>query len=245
MATNSNAISQHGGRFPTTRWSLLAAAGGSSAEAGAALEFLCRAYWLPVYVYVRRSGRTPHDAEDLSQEFFSALLEWDYSRFAPEYGTFRSYLLKVLKRFLHKDWRKQNAWKRGGRHTIVPIDREEGEAWLDNLGDDQASPDEAFDKQWASELLDRAYSELEQAYRKMGKQDAFRKMIPMLTGNQDRGLFAELGKELGIGEAGARMAVFRMRKRYGQIVREEIGELVNNPHDVEKELQHFFAALRS
>ena len=141
--------------------------------------------------------------------------------------------------------RKQNAWKRGGRHTIVPIDREAGEAWLDTLGDDQASPDEAFDRQWASELLDRAYSELEQVYRKLGKQDAFRKMIPMLTGNQDRGVFAELGEQLGIGEAGARMAVFRMRKRYGQIVRAEISDLVNNPDDVEKELQHFFAALRS
>jgi RNA polymerase sigma factor (sigma-70 family) len=245
MARTSKAISQHGGRFPTTRWSLLAAAAGSSSEADPALELLCRAYWLPVYVYIRRFGRSPHDAEDLSQEFFTALSQWDYNRFAPEEGTFRSYVLKVLKRFLVEDWRKQKAWKRGGRHMIVPIDREAGEGWLDALGDDQLSPDEAFDKQWASSLLDRAYLELERVYRKMGKQEDFAKLVPMLSGNQDRGGFAELGEQLGIGEAGARMAVFRMRKRYGQIVRDEIAQIVQDPDDVEKELEHFFAALRS
>lgn len=246
MPRSSGTISQRGGYFPTTRWSLLAAAGGSSSEAGPALESLCGAYWPPVYVYIRRSGRSPYDAEDLSQEFFSNLVsQWDYNRFAPGQGTFRSFVLKTLKRFLVEDWRKQTAWKRGGRHTIVPIDREAGEAWLDNLGDHQPSPDEAFDRQWASALLDRAYLELEQVYRKMGKQEDFTKLVPMLSGNQDRGVFAELGRQLGIGEAGARMAVFRIRKRYGQIVRDEIAQTVRNPEEVEEELENFFAALRS
>jgi DNA-directed RNA polymerase specialized sigma24 family protein len=233
-------------RFPATRWSLLAAAGGSPSEARAALEVLCQAYWLPVYAYIRRKGNSPHDSEDLSQQFFADLfLRWEFGRFLEESGHFRSYVLGALKRFLAKDYRKRTAWKRGGRETFVTVDREAGESWLENLGDEAAGPDKLFDKHWAYSVLERARIALEETYRKEGKAGNFEVLAAFLGGVEEVGAYAAAAERLEMSEAGARMAVFRMRKRYRQFVKEEIEQTVQVRDEVEPELEHLFAILRS
>ena len=233
-------------QFPPTRWSLLAAAGGSPSEARAALEVLCQAYWLPVYAYTRRSGKTPQDAEDLTQQFFADLfLKWEHGDFQQERGRFRSYVLGALKRFLAGESRKRATWKRGGRHTLVSIDRQAGESWVESLADGDAGPDVLFDKHWASSLLERAHAAMEETYRKEGKGANFEVLAPLLGGVESPDAYATLADALGVSEAGARMAVFRMRKRYRQLVREEIEQTVQDRNEVEPELEHLFAILRS
>lgn len=233
-------------RFPATRWSLLAAAGGSPSEARAALEVLCQAYWLPVYAYVRRCGNAAHDAEDLTQQFFADLFaQWEFGRFEEEHGRFRSYVLGALKRFLAKDYRKRTAWKRGGRHTIVAIDRETGEAWMESVADQGSGPDLVFDKHWAWSVLERARVALAEIYCKEGKSEQHEVLSSFLGGADSPGGYAAAAEQLGISEAATRMSVFRMRKRYRQFVREEIEQTVQSRDEAERELEHLFAILRS
>src|SRR5688500_10658487 len=147
-----------GEQFNTTHWSVVLLAGKSEdSKAQAALEQLCRSYWYPLYAYVRRKGHSPHDAQDLTQDFFARLLEKNYIQLAaPERGRFRSFLLKSLNNFLVNEWVRNNAQKRGGGRTLVSLDEEDAERIYQQEPVNGLAAESLYDKRWAMTLLERA-----------------------------------------------------------------------------------------
>ncbi|MCU0792689.1 MAG: sigma-70 family RNA polymerase sigma factor [Opitutaceae bacterium] len=230
-------------RFATTRWSIIAAAcHGPTLAADAALEALCRAYWYPLYAYVRRTGHAPADAQDLTQAFFTRLLEKSWLRDAlPERGRFRSFLLMALKRFLAKEWRRENARKRGGALTFVPLDAAEAEsryAIEPSLG-----PDEMFERRWALTLLDRGFAVLAEEYASEGRSDEFERLRSHLTARRDEIDYDATASSLGLSPGAARVAVHRLRKRFREVIRHEIAETVADEAALADELRHFVQVL--
>ena len=235
--------SAQNGRFPRTRWSVVLAAGGagSTQEEAAALETLCGRYWLPVYVAVRSWGRSPEDAEDLTQAFFASLIERSaLDGTAPEKGRFRSFVLKSLKNYLTNDWRDRTRQKRGGGQAVVSIDRDLGEERFEGATTKEMEPDRIFERQWATELLERTMQQLEALCRKEGKTPQFELLRPHLAGSEASGAYAGIAAELNISEAGARMAMFRMRDRFRRLLREEIAETVDAESSVDEEIRYLF-----
>ena len=231
------------GRFPATRWSVVLAVGGDGTrEAHVALEALCGRYWLPVYVKIRASGRGPQDAEDLTQDFFARLLQGAVVEQArPERGRFRTFLLTALDRFLVDDWRERTALKRGGGQVPLSIDRELGEQRFELLGESREAPDRLFDRQWATELLGRTFRQLEEICRSEGRTAQFAVMRRHLAGRMEAGEYQEIARELGVSEGAARSVMFRLRKRFRRLLREEIAETVGDEESVEDEIQHLFS----
>ena len=232
------------GLFPRTRWSVVLAAAGSSPAQSEALELLCHAYWYPLYAYARRCGQSPHDAQDLTQEFFRLLLEkcWlaDADR---EKGRLRTFLITALKHFMAKEWRRATAQRRGGDQAPVPLDTAIAES---RFAADPASglgAEAAFDRQWALTLLDLTLRRLEQEFAavdKTGEFDALKSCLTAARGTLD---YAALAGRLGASEGAARVAVHRLRKRFREIYREEIAHTLPDDGDLESELRHLAAAL--
>lgn len=242
-ASRSEGDSGSGG-FPLTRWTLVAAAGGSqSQDAGAALQDLCQLYWPPVYAFVRSWGRSRQEAEDLTQAFFASLLERDAIALAdPERGRFRTFLLACLKNFLRNERRSEGAQKRGGGHQPVSLDAEQGDSWLSSGETTTDSPDRIFERQWASALLRQVFARLEAHYRKEDKAGLFEALSPLLGGVEERGIYRDLATQLGMTVDATRMAVFRMRNRFRDLLREEISETVNSEAEVNDEIDALFRA---
>jgi RNA polymerase sigma-70 factor (ECF subfamily) len=231
------------GAFPRTRWSMVLAAGGegSTEEAASALEILCRRYWLPVYVTARSWGRSAEDAEDLTQTFFMTLIRRSaLGRTSPEQGRFRSFLLKSLKNFLINDWRDRNRQKRGGGEPVISIDRDLGEERFEGIAGREMEPDRLFERQWATELLERTMRQLERLCREEGKERLFELLRPHLAGTEREGAYRTIAGELGISESGVRMAMFRMRERFRRLLHEEIRETVDDEASVEDEIRYLF-----
>jgi RNA polymerase sigma-70 factor (ECF subfamily) len=230
--------------FPNTRWSMvLAARQQFSPESAAALEAICRAYWYPLYAYVRRTGQSPHDAQDLTQEFFSRLLEKRWLDSAdPHKGKLRTFLIVALKNFLNKEWRHASAQKRGGGQAAVQIDTVFAES---RLAVDTASlaPDEAFDQQWALTLLDLTVSRLRAEFVAAGKPAEFEALKSCLMAGRGAIEYAAVAEQLGINEGAARVAVHRLRKRFREIYREEISETLADGADLDAELRYLAGAL--
>jgi RNA polymerase sigma-70 factor (ECF subfamily) len=231
--------------FVTTHWSVIRTAGqGPSAEADAALERLCRTYWWPLYAFVRRRGHEPHDAQDLTQEFFARLLAKDFLRGVDRSkGKFRSFLLAALEHFLANEWRRAGAQKRGGGVTFISLDDTKTENRYEQLASSARSPERIFEQQWAMTLLEQAVSRLREEFVGAGKEALFGEIRIFLTGDKRVGRYAELASKLQTSEAAVKMAVSRMRQRYGELLREEIANTVSNPAEVDEELRAVFAAL--
>ena len=230
-----------GGVFATTHWSLIARAV-DPAHAEAALEELCRVYWYPLYAYVRRLGRSPQDAEDLTQSFFARLLEKDYLAAAErEKGKFRSFLLVAFKRFLANEWDREHALKRGGFQSFLSIDQAAAESrWTAEPRHDGA-PDLHFERQWARTLLDQVLARVEREYVETERGALFAHIRPCLARGDAPRPYAEIAAGLGLTEAAFKMAVQRLRARYRQILREEIGKTVLRPEDIDAEIRELFA----
>lgn len=230
--------------FPNTRWSVvLAARQQFSPESAAALEMICRAYWHPLYVYVRRTGQAPHDAQDLTQEFFSRLLEKRWLDSAdPHKGKLRTFLMVALKNFLNKEWRHASAQKRGGGRAPAQIDTAFAES---RLAADTANlaPDEAFDQQWALTLLDLTIARLRGEFVAAGKSAEFDTLKSCLMAGRGAIDYAAVAKQLAASEAAARVAVHRLRKRFREIYREEISQTLADGGDLDAELHHLASAL--
>jgi RNA polymerase sigma factor (sigma-70 family) len=231
--------------FATTRWSLVLAAGGVNGDQAAdALEKLCRAYWHPLYVYVRRRGYAPEDAQDLTQEFFHRLLaRGDIAVANPEKGRFRSYLLGALKHFLSDERDKAGAAKRGGGAVIFSLDTEDVEA---RFAHDLASiepPDREFDRRWATAILDQAMARLQTEFSGAGKAVVFQVLKPYLSATPEAGDYETIAQRLEMSSGAVAVTVYRLRQRYGELVRGEIAETVASPGEVEEELRELFAAL--
>jgi RNA polymerase sigma factor (sigma-70 family) len=231
--------------FLTTHWSVVLTAGqGSTTEADAALERLCRAYWWPLYAFVRRRGYAAHDAQDLTQEFFARLLAKDFLRSVDRSkGKFRSFLLAALEHFLAKEWRRANAQKRGGGFTFVSINDETAEQPYLQISSQEHSPEKTFEQQWATTLLNQTTTRLRQEFVESGKEELFEAIKVFLTGEKKESSYAELAAKLGTTEAALKMAVSRMRQRYRELLRAEIANTVSSPEEVEAELRAVIAAL--
>lgn len=230
--------------FDTTRWSLIVQARGEGALARAALETLCRAYWFPLYAYIRRTGYAQHDAEDLTQAFFSHVLESDFIRRAvPEKGRFRSFLLVSLRNFMAKQHARDVAQKRGSGQRLLDFDESAAEERLHLTGPGSATPSELFERDWALTLLEQALDRLEAEQRAMGKATLFSRLRPLLRAGPERGDYDSLAGELGIAKNTLTVAVHRLQQRYRALVRSEILQTLTNPADLEDELRHLFSLL--
>jgi RNA polymerase sigma factor (sigma-70 family) len=231
--------------FETTHWSLVAAAGEQDAQrANEALAVLCNRYWQPLYAYVRRSGHSLHDAQDLTQQFFVKLLDKEYLQVADrERGRFRSFLLAALKHFLSNERKSARAQKRGGGHRLLSWDFVAAENALLAEPVDQITPVMLFDRRWALLLLDAVLARLELEFASRGKQEHFQHLKPLLTADRDAQPYRQVAELLGINEAAVKMTVHRMRRRYRELLREEIAQTVVDPRDVEDELKQLFEIL--
>ena len=231
--------------FPATHWSLVLRAGkNSTTGARAALSSLCQIYWFPLYAHARRRGFSPHDAEDLTQEFFAQLLRRQAFAVAdPNRGRFRSFLLAAMSNFLASEREKARAQKRGAGRGILSLDLSAAEQRYDLEPADNATPDKAFDRQWALTLLDEVLRKLEAEYEREGKRDLFAALRKTLAGARESQPYAELSASLGMSESAVKMAVHRLRKRYRDLIQEEIANTVAQPEEVGLEMRHLFGAL--
>jgi DNA-directed RNA polymerase specialized sigma24 family protein len=230
--------------FVTTHWSVvLSARGPGSPQGAAALETLCRAYWYPLYAYLRRQGRSPHDAQDLTQGFFARLLEKDYLQAAArEKGKFRTFLLVAFKRYLANEWDREHAQKRGGFAVVVPIDEELAESRFAAEPAHNAPPDVLFDRQWAMTLLEGVMGQLQREYVASGRARLFEHLQSCLAREESALPYAEIATRLKLTEPAVKMAVQRLRARYREILRAEIAHTVSTAEVIEEEIRHLFSA---
>ena len=228
--------------FPTTRWSRVGRAGApSDSEAREALTELCRAYWFPVYAYIRRKGHDADRAADLAQDYFARLIEKGTLAAAdPVKGRFRAFLLADLAYFLADARDREAALKRGGGVRFVPLEAE-GRYRLEPV--DDLTPEKLFDRAWALSLLDAVVGRLRAEFASAGKAETFEAMKIVLTDGPRAVPSAELARRLGTTEGAVQVAVHRLRKRYKALVREQIAATVDDPAEVEDEIRALFAAL--
>lgn len=230
--------------FETTLWSVVARAQQNDAESGPALERLCRAYWYPLYAYVRRRGFSPHDAQDLTQEFFARLLARDALRnVSPDKGRFRSFLLASLKHFMSDEWDRARALKRGGGAPPISLDGMDPEARYQYEPAEESSAEKIYDRRWAMTLIGQALARLEREYGAEGKQALFEALQTCLQSDRNGGSHREIGARLGMTEGAVKVAAHRLRRRYRDLLRAEIAQTVCAHADIEAELQDLFAAL--
>jgi RNA polymerase sigma factor (sigma-70 family) len=231
--------------FVTTHWSLVLQAGQSdTTRASVSLAKLCQTYWYPLYLYVRRRGHPPHDAQDLTQAFFARLLGRQWLRNADEKrGRFRTFLLTALSRFLADEWDKSRALKRGGTYLHLPLQIETGETRYGHEPVDNCTPEQCFERRWALTLLETALQKLRNEYERAGKVELFAALNSTLTGNRDQQPYAELAAALNLNEGAVKVAAHRLRKRYRQLLREEIGGTLAESGDIDEELRHLFSVL--
>ena len=229
--------------FVTTRWSVvLAAQDKSSPDSAAALETLCRAYWYPLYAYVRGCGRSPHDAQDLTQAFFAQLLAKDWLRVVlPEKGRFRTFLLVAMKRFLTNEWHRDMRQKRGAGQQPLPLDTAHAEHRF--VAEPPLAPDELYERRWAMTLLDESLERLQHEYRGAGKEQEFNALKEWLTAERGEIPYAEIAVAFGSTEDAARVAVHRLRKRFRELFRQTIAHTVGVEGDVDEEMRHLVSVL--
>lgn len=235
-----------GAAFPTTQWSLvLNARAGADEGARAGLEALCRQYWYPIYYFVRREGRAHHEAEDCTQQFFARLLSTNAVETArPERGRFRTFLLSSLRNFLTDEWRRAQTAKRGGGHTMVSIELSRAEQrFAREPVDPNLNPDQAFDRAWAAEILERAVGRLREDYESSGRGVVFAALAPRLLNGGEAGLASPGSEQAGLNAHAVSMALNRLRHRLGLRLREEVSATVADGTDVDAELRLLIAAL--
>jgi RNA polymerase sigma-70 factor (ECF subfamily) len=226
--------------FVTTHWSVvLAARDKASPDSSQALETLCRGYWYPLYAFVRRLGHPPHDAEDLTQEFFLRLLQKAWLDAAQqERGRFRTFLIMAMKRFLANEWDRGRAAKRGGGHTVLPLDTELAESRYQREPASSPPAELLYDRRWALTLLDRSIAALRAEYESDGRAADFDRLKGFLTAERGAIPYGEIARTLGASEGAARVAVHRMRRRFRNAFRAAVADTVADPRDVDDEVRY-------
>ncbi len=239
--------------FATTHWSVVLAAskgpgagGGEIEPAEKALETLCQAYWYPIYVYVRRKGHDPDAAEDLTQEFFAQLLAKDLLRQADrEKGRFRTFLLAVLDYFLAREWSRGHRQKRGGEYQFVSLDATGAEEQFRLELATNDTPVDQFQRQWAMAMLKQVMVTLGAACAAEGKGPLFEELKHLISGERPAAEYGPIAKRLAMTEGAVRVAVHRLRQRYGELLRQEICKTVATREDAEDELRFLLRSLGS
>ena len=219
----------------------MAAGDAGSAGAASALDQLCHTYWYPIYVYVRREGHGPHDAQDLTQDFFARLLRLkSLEAVAPHKGKFRTFLLASLKHFLLNTRDAACAVKRGGGQPIISLDALEAEQrfQLEPLNED--SPEVLFDRRWTLTLLKQALAGVECEYTAAGKAQQFAALKEFLQGPAEEGDYDRAGTALGLNPGAVAVAVHRLRQRYRDRLRAETAQTVSSPEELADEMRQLF-----
>ena len=233
------------GRFATTHWSLIMAASDSaSAQHEPALSTLCQTYWFPLYAYLRRRGYDSHEAEDYTQGFFTGILERKGLRKAdPKYGKFRSFLLASLKNFLADEWDRSRAQKRGGDKKVLSLDFDAAASRYEREPEHDMSPEKLFERAWALTVLSRAMDRLKAESIVSDKRQLFDCLKIYLTAEKDAVPYKNVAGKLGMTEGAVKVAVHRLRRRYRELVRDEIAQTVSNEAKVDEEIRDLFDAL--
>lgn len=230
--------------FEHTNWFTVRKAGvPESPEADSARDHICQAYWYPIYFYVRRLGHSPEDAQDFTQEFFTRLYHKNYLQTADsQKGKFRSFLLMMLQRFMADEWDKTRRQKRGGGQQTISFDAQDTEFRYRSEPADELTPDKAFERRWATALVEQVLGRLQEECAASGKAAIFQELRPFLTCENETGC-AEAARKLAMTESNVKVTVHRLRHRFGELLREEIARTAPTPEDVEEEIRDLFMAL--
>jgi RNA polymerase sigma factor (sigma-70 family) len=245
--TDVDSGAQSGGvAFTTTHWSVVLEAQGESPAAQEALEKLCRTYWRPVYSFIRREGIGPEEAEDLTQDFFAMLLKRrNFDDVRKERGRLRSYLLTSLKNFLVSEHRRAVTVKRGKGQNPVPLEEITGAKRRDLEPAEHLTPERIYERRWALTLMEQVLRRLKDEYDTAGNVELFDSLKQLLADEIEAPSRAEIAASLGMTENAVRQALHRLRRRYQLLLREEISHTVAVASDVEDELRHLIAVLRT
>lgn len=244
-AAHLESSSARGAELAPTQWSIVLAAGGETTSmTQEAQEQFCRNYWYPVYAHVRGRGYSPDDAQDLTQEFFARLLvkRW-LGAVTPKRGRFRSFLLTTLRHFLANEWDHVHAAKRGGGRTHLPIDTVAAEQLYAREPGRDLDAGQIYERNWALRLIERAHTRLREEYAARGKAESFDQWEQFLPGAEPPLSYALAAARLGIPEGTFKSEVFRLKKRYGDLIREEIAQTVSSPGEIDDELRHLMAVV--
>jgi RNA polymerase sigma-70 factor (ECF subfamily) len=242
---STNSARSGAGRFATTHWSVvLSASQPESARYQQALEVLCRTYWFPLYAYLRRQGCRAQQAEDHIQAFFASLLEKRGLRLVdPKRGRFRSFLLTALKHFLANEHARAQAQKRGGGSKFLSLDIENAESQYIHEPRDELSPEKLFERSWALAVLDRTMARLQAEAATAKKQNLFDCLKVYLTADKSTIPYQEMAARLKMTEGAVKVAVHRQRRRYRELLRDEIAQTVTTEEQISEEIRDLFAAL--
>lgn len=228
--------------FGSTDWSIVRQLDGPDAEL--ALAKLCEQYWQPLYAYVRSKVRDVHKAQDLTQGFFAHIVAKDSLRqAAPDRGRFRSFVLASLKNFMANDYAAENAQRRGGNFRHVPLDFDDGDQHFSRVAADSMTPERVFDRAWTLTLLDRVAQRLQAEHEEAGETDRFEALKATLTSVGRGSKYDEIAEKLDVTEAAARQAASRLRKRYRELLRLEVGRTLEDNDDIEDEIRQMFVSL--
>jgi RNA polymerase sigma factor (sigma-70 family) len=232
-------------RFATTQWSVVLAAGEHQRQgAREALTRLCEMYWYPLYAYVRRRVKDVHEAQDLTQAFFSHLIEKDaIARAQPDRGRFRAFLLTALKNFMSNEWKKARAEQRGGGRTEFSLDFDAAESRFRTEPSHQLTPEKVYERRWVMTLLDKVLETLRLELTESGRLKYFEPFKNALTGEMTAEDYERASEVLGITPAGAKQAAYRMRKRYRALFRHEVAQTVARDEDLEDEIGRLLSIL--
>lgn len=231
--------------FETTSWSVvLAAKDPEAANSRAALDSLCRTYWLPLYSYIRQRGYSAEDSKDLIQGFFAHVLGQEFLKnVAPGRGRFRSFLLVSLRNFLINEWQKDRAEKRGGAAPTLPLDYALAEGRYALAYDADLDPGTLFDRQWAHTVLEAALAQLGEEYAAGGKSSVFENLKGSLESRSEEIPYQRLAERMDMSEGAVKVAVHRLRKRLARLLRAEIARTVETPDEVDEELRYLVELL--
>ncbi len=240
QSTSANA------RFAATRWSIVLAAGNwrEGGQSRSAMESLARAYWFPLYAYIRRIGNPSHNAEDLIQGFFTHLLEKNaLDSVDRNKGKFRSFLLASLKNYISDQRDHQNAQKRGGGQKLVELDSFEAEKRYTIEPVDSITPEKVFEQRWAWTIIDQVMEQLRKQYADRNQENLFDELKGSLTMGTETATRSELARQLGMDENALSVAAHRLRRRFRELLREEVSQTVATPELVDEELKYLLTCL--
>jgi len=244
LSTEEKSTVARGDIFATTRWTVVLAAGGpGSPSADVALEDLCRTYWYPLYAYVRHQGHSPEDAEDLTQEFFTRFLGKNYlAGLDSNRGRFRAFLLACLKHFLANEWDRSRRLKRGGGAPLLSLDYQGADTRYQIDPPDKLSPDTLYDRAWATTLLEQVITRLQEETEAEGTAAQFEQLKHYLMVGTNNIPYAQAAQALALSEGSVRVAVHRLRRRYRELLKQEIVQTLADPAQAEEEMRSLMAA---
>jgi RNA polymerase sigma-70 factor (ECF subfamily) len=242
--TDSFSGERRDARFVTTNWSCVLAARQSGEESRRALSELCQSYWYPLYAFLRRSGCAPDDAQDVVQGFFLRLIERDYlSQVDRQRGRFRSFLLAAIRHFLSESRRFDQAIHRGGGAPVASIDFSAGERRYALEPADSETAEKLFERRWATTILEQALAKLGEEHAARGQASQFSVLRSFLVADSNGGSVQQAADALNLTPGATRVTIHRLRKRYRELIREQIARTVTEPGDVEAELRDLFQAM--